>query len=94
LPSLLSSVDIDETIEDLLFDDRLRNDLGNVFGLYLEITYLLRINHHDGSSFTKPRASGPFGIYVRLQALLFDLCFEGGDHSTRTGGKTTGTGAY
>ena len=87
-------VNIQQTVDNLFSLDGLRDNLGNVFRLYLEIAYLLRINNQDGSSLAKSGTPGSFGIYLIFQSLFFKLRFKGGDDLTGAGGKTAGAGAY
>jgi hypothetical protein len=85
-------IDVQQPLHDLLLSYGLSYDLGDVFRLDLDIADVFGRYDHDGASLTEPRAAGPFGVHLGVQALVLDLGFESGDDFTRTACHATRAG--
>ena len=69
-------VGVEQTFDDLLLLDGLRDNLRDILGRNLKIAYMLRVDDDDGPLFTKSVATGPSNVHLMAQTLFLELLFK------------------
>ena len=91
---ILDGIEIDQTLDNLLFLDGLRDDLRHLFRRHPQIAGLVRIHDDDRPALAETGTAGALDLDLARQSFIFDFFVECVDHLGRAGRETAGARAY